>query len=628
MNRSLFIWAPFAMCVGLVLTAMLWVTSVALQLDAEQIAARRQATLEENTRLALWRMDYAVGPLVAEIAQQPYFAYASFYPLSRAYEHMFNVADRGETMLPSPLLNPTSRSVRLYFQVDAAGVFSSPQAPATGLRALAIPRFIDDETFSAATNRLQELARRVTLADFMRRIPDLADDPVPTVTMGGGPRPQLARAAPNAPENVQPAQPPQPQRGANIAQGAELQQQKRSIGEAEARERSYQTLTESNSDNRYQQFQQYGDDSRSDVVEGPMTPLWLDSHLFVVRRVRVGNAAYIQGACMDWDALSTLLTGAISDLLPGATLEPLPQEPIPERERRLAALPIRLIPGALPDGEAAEWSPIRVALVVAWICVTLATGAIGLLLFGADSLGRRRSAFASAVTHELRTPLTTFRLYSEMLARGAITDERRRQEYFETLQAEAERLGHLVENVLTYARLERGRAAGPTESIRMSDFIDRVRDRLTDHAARAGMELRVSISAPATRAVLLVSSSAVEQILMNLIDNACKYARSPADSPPRPIELSAELSPTSGAPRQALIRVRDFGPGIEHNAARRIFRVFHKSARDAAATAPGVGLGLALSRRLARGLGGELRLQRGVTPGASFVLELPLARSE
>ena len=61
------------------------------------------------------------------------------------------------------------------------------------------------------------------------------------------------------------------------------------------------------------------------------------------------------------------------------------------------------------------------------------------------------------MTHELRTPLTTFRMYAEMLARGMVPDAARRQEYFDTLQREAERLTLLVENVLAYARLERGR---------------------------------------------------------------------------------------------------------------------------------------------------------------------------
>ena len=75
------------------------------------------------------------------------------------------------------------------------------------------------------------------------------------------------------------------------------------------------------------------------------------------------------------------------------------------------------------------------------------------------AFGERRSRFASAVTHELRTPLTTFRMYSEMLADDMVPDEGQRRVYLATLKEESGRLATLVENVLTYARLEEGRFA-------------------------------------------------------------------------------------------------------------------------------------------------------------------------
>ena len=81
------------------------------------------------------------------------------------------------------------------------------------------------------------------------------------------------------------------------------------------------------------------------------------------------------------------------------------------------------------------------------------------------ALSERRGAFVSAVTHELRTPLTTFRMYAEMLAEGMVPSPEARQKYLETLRREADRLAHLVENVLQYARLERGRPGGRRENV-------------------------------------------------------------------------------------------------------------------------------------------------------------------
>src|SRR6185503_14650345 len=107
------------------------------------------------------------------------------------------------------------------------------------------------------------------------------------------------------------------------------------------------------------------------------------------------------------------------------------------------------------------------------------------------------------------------------------------------------------------------------------------------------------------------------QILFNLVDNACKYAAPSATE--RLIHL--EAFPDAKA---VMLRVRDHGQGISAQAARRLFRPFSKSADEAAHSAPGVGLGLALCRRLSRTMGGDLQFDGRVVGGACFVLRLPL----
>jgi signal transduction histidine kinase len=363
----------------------------------------------------------------------------------------------------------------------------------------------------------------------------------------------------------------------------------------------------------------------------------------------------VQGAWLDWPALRGGLLASVRDLVPQADLAPVresagPQvrrparsslpdrygsseEPAGDGSRLLAALPLRLVPGEVPMQSDGGWSPLRIILAVAWAAVLVAGAAVAALLWGTVALSERRAAFVSAVTHELRTPLTTFRMYSEMLAADMVPDEAKRRRYLETLRIEADRLVHLVENVLAYARLERGRAQGRAEVIAMDELVHRVSDRLAERARQAGMELVVeprSILAatqgvacpaesdgapPAPPAAVLVRAdpSAVEQILFNLVDNACKYAATASD---RRIHLAAG---TAGG--RAVLKVCDHGPGISPADARRLFRPFSKSARDAANSAPGVGLGLALSRRLAREMGGDLVLAPA-DGGACFVLSL------
>ncbi|HEV3074772.1 MAG TPA: ATP-binding protein [Thermoanaerobaculia bacterium] len=105
--------------------------------------------------------------------------------------------------------------------------------------------------------------------------------------------------------------------------------------------------------------------------------------------------------------------------------------------------------------------------------------------------------------------------------------------------------------------------------------------------------------------------------MQNLADNACKYGRNPAD--PR-LHLTVQLRE-----RRAVISLRDHGPGLACGGRRRLFHPFHRSAEQASGEAPGVGLGLALSQRLARDFGGDLRAVDPADGGAAFELTLPLA---
>jgi signal transduction histidine kinase len=339
--------------------------------------------------------------------------------------------------------------------------------------------------------------------------------------------------------------------------------------------------------------------------------------LLLARRVTVNGRSFIQGCWLNWPVLKESLLTSVADLLPEADLLPATDENGGEQTRLLAALPARVVPGDIATTPRSGLSPIRLALLMAWICVPLAVTAVAALLRGAVALSERRGAFVSAVTHELRTPLTTFRMYAEMLAEGMVPEEKKRTEYLKTLCSEADRLSHLVENVLAYARLERGRAPRRTEPVTFRALLSSAEHRLQARAAAAGMTLIVEADETVLQQSVMADPGAVEQILFNLTDNACKYADGTED---RRIHLNASVKENRGT-----LSVTDHGPGVQPEESRRLFRPFCKSARDAANSAPGVGLGLALSRRLTQDMGGELHLDLSVTDGARFVVSLPLA---
>ncbi len=354
----------------------------------------------------------------------------------------------------------------------------------------------------------------------------------------------------------------------------------------------------------------------SDISEDVMRPLWVNNVLVLARQVTIDGARSIQGVWLNWDLIEEDLLGEIQDILPEARLEPANENDVVATGRHMASLPVRLVPGPPAVAAVIVGNPLSLPLAVAWAGVLVASLAVGIVLFGAIALSERRAAFVSAGTHELRTPLTTFQMYAEMLEKGMVTDPDQQQKYLATLRAEGERLKHLVENVLSYSRIERGRASGHPQSITLGEIADRSRDRLQQRAEQAGMCVEVSCNGDEA-AIVNADPSMIEQILFNLVDNACKYAGKAED---RRIHVDSRARP-----RSVSIRVRDHGPGIDRGESRKLFRPFHKSANTAAETAPGVGLGLSLSRRLARRMGGDLRIDTACNGGACFELMLPRA---
>ncbi|MBC8070264.1 MAG: HAMP domain-containing histidine kinase, partial [Deltaproteobacteria bacterium] len=353
------------------------------------------------------------------------------------------------------------------------------------------------------------------------------------------------------------------------------------------------------------------------ATAGLMRPLWWGDELVLVRRLPSGSGARVEGSWLDWPTLRTQLAGEIEDLLPEAQLVPAAVASSDGAERLLATLPLRLEPGALELPATTGARPLQVALAVGWVFVVLAISAFAVLLRASMQLSERRALFVSAVTHELRTPLTTFRMYTEMLESGMV--EAKRARYISTLRREAERLGHLVENVLSYARIEADREARALEPRGLAELLDGVIERLAERCRAAEVTLALEVDADARADRVLCDASAVEQILFNLVDNAAKYGAS-ADDPRIVVRATREG-------RMLALHVRDFGAGVPAAERGRVFAPFAKGSAHIAGTKPGVGLGLALSRRMAEQMHGKLELRscEGGERGADFVLSLPRA---
>jgi signal transduction histidine kinase len=658
MRRVWLIWLVYVASLALVVAGVAWLSRRALEAETAETEARQQAALEENTRLALWRMDVGQAAIVADESARPYFAYMTVYPAERAFGRMFNTKGSPSPMLLSPLATPTSPGVLVHFQFDPQGGLTSPQVPTGKAREQTVPRFIAAEQLAVAERNLARVENLLKREDLLAELPpvdpaplQLPDQPInntiATSNNYTAPRPgnrrtpnqSAAQQAVQLPQqgefygaqqqalslnNDQAFQAPEEQQTAESNTNPEdpiRQQRQRGSNEFQARSAyvvgSLQNSGQRNFDNDNNRV--IGDwiaepAAAADVLSSRMEPFWIGKELVLARRVSVNGREYVQGCLLDWPGIREELLARISDLLPHADLVPH-NTPVEDESRLLASLPVRLLPGALDLAAIEGFTPTHQSLLVTWASMLVGALAVAVLLQGVIALSERRASFVSAVTHELRTPLTTFRMYAEMLAEGMVTNEDDRRKYLNTLRVEADRLTHLVGNVLAYAKLERGGLGGRIAPVTVGSILHKEGDRLADRAEQAGLELLVNADETTLAAMARADSSAVEQILFNLVDNACKYG---SNGKSRTLHLDADTDT-----RHVYLRVRDHGPGISRAERGRLFQPFRKSADDAARSAPGVGLGLALSRRLAKQMNGDLRYEEIGDAGACFVLSLP-----
>lgn len=229
------------------------------------------------------------------------------------------------------------------------------------------------------------------------------------------------------------------------------------------------------------------------------------------------------------------------------------------------------------------------------------------LLVEVQGLLRTRERFFAMVNHELRNSLAAVLGWAEMLVRKKDPATVPRAA-FEVLEA-AQSAASLINDLLDLSRLDENRLRPEIRPTDCGLVLRRAIGRITPAAEAKGV--RVELVDPGTPVPCLTDAHRVEQILVNLLTNAVRHSPNGG-----PVDVRAEADTTT-----VRIVVEDRGPGIAPNRLDRIFDVYY-GGKDGG---PGIGLGLPLSRRLARLLGGELDAANRVEGGATFTLTLPLA---
>jgi len=221
-------------------------------------------------------------------------------------------------------------------------------------------------------------------------------------------------------------------------------------------------------------------------------------------------------------------------------------------------------------------------------------------------LAARKAEFVSTVSHELRTPLTSIRMYADMLKEGWVKDEASARDYFALIAAESERLARLVNNVLDFSRIERGKKTFEMRTGDPAPVVREAAETLRPYLREKGLKLEIDV--PETLPAATFDRDALVQILVNLIDNASRHGKE---------EVRVEAAARDGA---VVLRVLDRGPGVPAADRERIFDPF---TRGAQAAGGGSGLGLALVRHYALAHKGRVEVSDRDGGGAVFSLVLP-----
>jgi signal transduction histidine kinase len=254
------------------------------------------------------------------------------------------------------------------------------------------------------------------------------------------------------------------------------------------------------------------------------------------------------------------------------------------------------------------------------VYLVILTGVVILLGFGGYfmvrtiqrelEVARMKSDFVSTVSHEFRSPLTGIRQLGELLSRGRVSDPQKRQQYYDLIVHESNRLARLVENVLDFSRMEDGRKQYSFEVLDTSAWLTSVADEFQREAARSGHRLEACI--PDQLPVVRGDREALSTAVRNLLDNACKY--SPQSET---VWLDAEAS--NGGVR---VQVRDRGVGIPDAEKSQIFEKFYRGGGELAKQVKGAGLGLSLVRHIVASHHGQVSVESREGEGSTFSIHL------
>jgi signal transduction histidine kinase len=229
-------------------------------------------------------------------------------------------------------------------------------------------------------------------------------------------------------------------------------------------------------------------------------------------------------------------------------------------------------------------------------------------------LSRMKSYFMSTVSHEFKSPLTSIRQMAEMLVHSRVPSQERQHKYYTTILQQSERLSHLIENILDFSKMEEGQKIFHFENADITQVVKDMVDAFQRLTAEEGFHINLDI--PEQLPEIFFDSEAMQQVIHNLVDNACKYSGKSKN-------VEVQLYPKGS---RIVISVRDYGIGIRKEDQDKIFNRFYRAGEELSQTVKGSGIGLTIVKQIVEAHQGEITVESSPGKGSIFNVMLPASQ--
>ena len=276
------------------------------------------------------------------------------------------------------------------------------------------------------------------------------------------------------------------------------------------------------------------------------------------------------------------------------------------------------------DGDPFNESSQHQNAVYVWIAAltVAATCVLAWLLMAAlrrrMKLAQLKNDLVATVSHELKTPLASIRLLVDTLLQNddkpnSETNQRKTQEYLQLISTENARLTRLIDNFLTFSRMERGQQQFDLAKVDLRELVEQAASVFRDHCPESDKCLSVQVAASAS---IMCDKDSMVTAIVNLLENAWKYG-----GDEKQIDLQADVTA-----EQAVISVVDNGVGLTTREASRVFDRFYQVDQRVARIKGGCGLGLSIVRSIVEAQGGTVKVKSQPKVGSTFTIRLPRAK--